>query len=139
MWDKTFQFNDNGFKALFGILVANTSIGCTLYTVQYTQPAGLWSIENKITKIRKHSITQGSRCNLCFHQICAHLWMSSRVNYRQGETDCDRSTSVNLLPGLLAAGTLLSKTLCLWSCFYIYIWVRSSVWHQFFFFAKSKF
>ena len=34
---------------------------------------------------------------------------------RQGGTDCDRSTSVNLLPWLLAAGTLLSKTLCLWS------------------------
>ena len=78
LWNKTFQFNDNGFKALFGILVANTSIGCTLYTVQYTQPAGLWSIENKIMKIIKYSITHYSRCNLCFHQICAHLWMSSR-------------------------------------------------------------
>ena len=32
LWDKTFQFNDNGFKALLGILAANTSIGCTVHT-----------------------------------------------------------------------------------------------------------
>ena len=46
--------------------------------VQYTQPTGLWNIENKIKKIRKYSITQGSICNLCFPHICAHLWQSSR-------------------------------------------------------------
>ena len=34
LWDKTFQFNDNGSRALFGILAAKTSIGCTVHTTR---------------------------------------------------------------------------------------------------------
>ena len=45
LWDKTFQFNDNGFKALFGILVAKTSIGCAVHTTSTFMEL------NKISKI----------------------------------------------------------------------------------------
>ena len=74
------------------------------------------------------------KCKSTLNADCFAAW-AKKITYRQGERDCDRSTLVNLLPWLLAAGTLLSKTLCLWSYFY----TRYPVWHRFFFIVKSAF